>query len=88
MTYTVVLLREEDGRYSVYVPALRGCNTWGETLPHALRMAEEAMRLHAESLQVRGQSLPPDVSKVEVDLADATEAVIYKIALTEAAQVA
>jgi predicted RNase H-like HicB family nuclease len=36
MVYTVVLVREEVGGYSVHVPALEGCHTEGDTLPEAL----------------------------------------------------
>ena len=88
MTYTVVLLRENDGRYSVSVPALKGCHTWGETLPEALRMAEEAIQLHLESLEAHGDPLPPDVQTVAFDLQDATEAVVYKVSIREKATVA
>ena len=38
MTYTVVVSREEDGRYSVVVPALNSLATFGDTMPQALRM--------------------------------------------------
>lgn len=88
MTYTIVLLRENDGRYSVSVPALKGCHTWGETLPEALRMAEEAIQLHLESLESHGDPLPPDVQTVAFDLQDATEAMVYKVSIGERATVA
>jgi len=81
MTYTVVFVREQDGRYSVSVPALPGCHTWGESLPHAVRMVEEAMQCHLESLQAHGDPIPPDTSTFEVDMGDATDAVIYKVTL-------
>jgi predicted RNase H-like HicB family nuclease len=45
MTYTVAVLRESDGRYSVSVPALKGCHTWGDTLPEALSHAQGAKPL-------------------------------------------
>ena len=79
MTYTVVLLREDDGRYSVFVPALSGCYTWGETLPHALRMAVEAMALHLASLADHGDPIPDDVSTFALNLEDAVEAVIHRV---------
>ena len=47
--YTVVLMREPDGRYSVSVPALPGCLTWGEHLPEALRMAQEAIEAYVQN---------------------------------------
>ena len=88
MVYTVVFVREDDGRYSVHVPALPGCHTWGENLPHSVRMVEEAMQCHVASLQAHGDTLPTDVAKVSFDLEDASEALVYRIALPETAQVA
>ena len=35
---------EEDGAWCVHVPALPGCNTWGETYDHAIEMAKEAIQ--------------------------------------------
>ena len=88
MTYTVVFVREEDGRCSVHVRALKGCHTWGENLPHAARMAEEAMQCHLESLQARRRPLPPGVDTVAFDLQDATEAMVYKVTVPEATRAA
>jgi antitoxin HicB len=79
MTYTVVFVREEDGRYAVSVPALPGCHTWGENLPHAVQMVEEAMECHLESLQAHGDPIPSNTSTFEVDMGDAAEAVIHKV---------
>ena len=87
-SYTVVLLREEDGGYSVVVPALPGCFTQGSTVPEALERAKEAMRCHLEAMQADGDPIPPDVTKVSFDWEDATEAVVYKVMLQEAAPVA
>ena len=83
MTYTVLFVREEDGRYSVHVPALKGCHTWGENLPHAVLMAEEVIALFVESLQERGEVIPEDAAVVPVELGDATEAVVYRLAVKE-----
>jgi len=85
VTYTVVLLREEDGRYSVFVPALPGCVSWGNDVPEALRMIEKAIALHTESLQARGRPLPDDVTTFTLDMEDATEAVVYRVTVLEAA---
>ncbi len=88
LTYTVVLMREQDGRYSVSVPALDGCFTWGKTVPHALQMAEEAIQLYLEVLQEDGDPIPPDSPQVSFDMAAATEALVYKLTVREAAAVA
>jgi antitoxin HicB len=83
VTYTVVFVREEDGRYSVHVPALKGCHTWGENLPHAVLMAEEVITLFLESLRERGKPVPQDADTVTFSLGNATEAVVYRLAVKE-----
>ena len=88
MTYTVVLVREEDGGYCVHVPALKGCHTEGDTLPEALEMAREAILCHTESLAQHGEPLPADVETVTFEWGDATEALVLKVAVREAAVVA
>jgi len=86
-TYTVVLMREEDGGYSVSVPALRGCHTQGQNLAEALFMAEDAIRLYLEVLQEDGKAVPPDKPDVRVNMRDATEALVYRLTLREPAAV-
>jgi predicted RNase H-like HicB family nuclease len=85
MTYTVVLYREPDGRYSVSVPALKGCHTEGESLAHAILMAEEVIALYLESLRDRGKSIPEDVETFSMDMGEATEALVCRLTVKEAA---
>jgi antitoxin HicB len=56
--YEVVLTPEEDGRYSVTVPALPGCVSQGETREEALAMIREAIELYLESLEAHGDPVP------------------------------
>lgn len=79
VTYTVVLLREEDGGYSVSVPALKGCHTQGETVAEALLMAEEAILLYLEVLVEDGQPLPADKPDVRLNMRKAKEALVYRL---------
>ncbi|MBM3497485.1 MAG: type II toxin-antitoxin system HicB family antitoxin [Armatimonadetes bacterium] len=81
MTFTVVLVREEDGGYSVSVPALPGCFTQGDDLPEALRNSIEAIECHLESLHGHGDPIPSDVESCSVDVRHTREAVIYKVAV-------
>ena len=48
LKYTVVLIPEEEGGYSVEVLALPGCVTQGETREEAIVMAKEAIQLYLE----------------------------------------
>jgi len=79
-TYTVVLLREADGRYSALVPAVE-CASWGHTVPEALRMIEEALQCHLESLSVHGDPLPDDVTSFTLEMGDASEAHVYRVTI-------
>ncbi len=54
-TYRVVLKREPEGGYTVQVPALPGCITYGENVEEAISMAEEAIELYIDELESRGE---------------------------------
>jgi antitoxin HicB len=58
LTFTVVLEKESKGGYSVYVPALPGCASQGETRRQALKNIKEAVGLYLWSLREDGMSLP------------------------------
>ena len=68
-TYRIVLIPEDDGGYSVIVPALPGCFTQGDSRQEALEMAREAIELHLEALRDDGEEIPADqvqIAEVEV----------------------
>lgn len=89
MTYTVVLLREADGGYSVMVPALKGCWTQGDSLPEALEMAKEAIEGFLSCLAADGRPFPGDVQHIAFDWPEETvEAVTYRVHVPEVACVA
>jgi len=88
MTYTVVLVRDEDGGYCVHVPALKGCHTEGDTLPEALEMARDAIECYLGSLEKHGEPCPPDVHTVTFDWENGTEALVYRLSVSEAVAVA
>lgn len=77
--YTVVLLREEVGGFSVSVPALPGCHTQGETVPECLDMAREAIRGFVTSMVKHGETVPDDVHEFSFDLGDALDASVYRV---------
>lgn len=70
-TYRIVLIPEDDGGFSVIVPALPGCFTQGDTREEAMEMAKEAIELHLEALRDDGEAAPDDrveVESVEVEV--------------------
>jgi predicted RNase H-like HicB family nuclease len=58
MKYRVVLEPQEEGGFTVYVPALPGCVSQGETVEEATENIKEAISLYLESLRERKISVP------------------------------
>lgn len=67
-TYRINLRKEEEGGYTVFVPSLPGCITYGETVDEAIDMAKEAIELYIEELQDRGEYVPDDSNVLEYSL--------------------
>ncbi len=67
-TYRILLTPEEEGGFSVSVPALPGCFTQGETIDEAIEMAKEAISLYVESLEDDGEPVPDDSKSLEYSL--------------------
>jgi antitoxin HicB len=66
--YTVILEPNypEQG-YTVRVPALPGCITYGRTKEEALTRAKEAIEGFIEGLEKAGEPIPEEVTPVEMD---------------------
>jgi predicted RNase H-like HicB family nuclease len=58
LNYRIRLEREEEGGYTVIVPALAGCVTFGETVEEAIEMAKEAIEGYIETLMELGRDVP------------------------------
>ena len=58
MTYAAILRSEPEGGFTVFVPALRGCLSYGENIPQALRNAEEAIECFLLGLRDTGEQPP------------------------------
>lgn len=67
-TYKIHLHKETDGGFTVSVPALPGCVTYGEDLDKAIAMAKEAIELFLEELQDRGEAIPDDSNTLEYSI--------------------
>jgi predicted RNase H-like HicB family nuclease len=59
------LEKEEEGGYTVIVPALTGCVTFGETVEEAIAMAKEAIEGYIETLIDLGKEVPTDNDVLE-----------------------
>jgi antitoxin HicB len=67
-TYKIMLHKEPEGGYTVTVPALPGCVTFGEDVDEAIAMAKEAIDLYIEELQSRNEPVPDDTNTLEYSL--------------------
>lgn len=67
-TYKILMNKEPEGSYTVMVPALPGCITYGDTVEHAIQMAQEAIELYIEELHERGEEIPDDSDTLEYTL--------------------
>ncbi len=68
LTYRILLTKEPEGGFTVNVPALPGCVTFGENIDHAMEMAKEAIELYVETLQAEGDLVPDDSQTLEYSL--------------------
>lgn len=60
LSYRILLREEPEGGFTVTVPALPGCITFGETTAEAIAMAREAIELYVESLTAHGEEVPTE----------------------------
>jgi predicted RNase H-like HicB family nuclease len=66
--YTVILEpNEPEEGYTVRVPALPGCITYGRTREVALVRAKEAIEGFIQGLEKAGEPIPEEVTPVEMD---------------------
>ena len=60
------IFHKEDESYWVEFPDLKGCNTYGSTIPEAMEMAQEALGGYLLSLLEHGDNIasPSDISAI------------------------
>jgi len=68
LNYRILLRKEPEGGYTVIVPSLPGCVTYGDTIEEAIEMAREAIELYAESLKKHGEEMPTEEGTLEYTL--------------------
>jgi antitoxin HicB len=56
--YKILLRKEEDGTYTVIVPSLPGCLTFGRTVEEAQEMAKESIEGFIACIVARGEEVP------------------------------
>ncbi len=68
INYRILLRKEPEGGYTVMVPSLPGCVTYGETIEEAIAMAKEATELYIESLKGHNEEVPTEDGTLEYTL--------------------
>lgn len=68
LTYRVFLRKEPEGGYTVIVPSLPGCITYGGTIDEAKKMAKKAIELYIETLKAHGEDIPTEEDTLEYTL--------------------
>ena len=67
--FTVVIERDEDGRYLAVCPGLQGCYTEGSTEEEVRDLIEDAIRLHVEDRLATGEPIYEEVGTAKVRVA-------------------
>lgn len=62
--FTAIFEPAEEGGYVVYVPALPGCMTQGETFEEAEIMAKDAIEAYLETLKDLKEEIPTESDKI------------------------
>jgi predicted RNase H-like HicB family nuclease len=69
LSYRITLRKEPEGGYTVLVPALPGCVTYGKTVEEAIEMAKDAINGYVESRLIEdGEAIPIEEDLIECRL--------------------
>lgn len=60
LKYTIIYTPEPEGGFTVTVPRLPGCVTYGSDLNEAKKMAKDAINLYLQSLNKHNESIPQE----------------------------
>ena len=71
VNYTAVFQKEHEGGYTVFVPLLSGCVSYGKNLEQAKKMITDAIELYIESLNDHKEEIPMEnnvfYSQINID---------------------
>jgi predicted RNase H-like HicB family nuclease len=67
--FRVLIDQDEDGIFVAQVPSLPGCITQGATRQETIANAQEAITAYLESLNARGEPIPPSINEELVEVA-------------------
>ena len=64
LRYTIILKEEPEGGYTVIVPSLPGCVTYGKTVEEAKKMITDAIKGYLKSLKKHHEPVPEDTTSL------------------------
>jgi len=67
-SYRILLRKEPEGGYTVTVPSLPGCVTYGDTVEETIEMVKEGIELYIESLKEHCEEIPSEEETLEYTL--------------------
>lgn len=70
LKYTAIFEPADEGGYVVYVPALPGCVTEGDTLEEAMAMIKDAITGYIKSLNKHHEPIPEEKGPSLVSVID------------------
>ncbi len=62
--FTAIFEPAEEGGYVVYIPALSGCATQGETFEEAENMAKDAIKGYLKTMRDLKEEIPVESEKI------------------------
>jgi predicted RNase H-like HicB family nuclease len=68
LNYKILLKKEPEGGFTVFIPSLPRCITFGDTIDEAIEKAKEAIELYIESLKAHGEEIPTEENILEYTL--------------------
>lgn len=77
--YNLIFTPEPEGGFTVTVPALPGCVTYGKTLTEAKKMAKDAIAGYLAVLKKHKQPIPTDANSFfsTVDIKTQNQKLVY-----------
>lgn len=60
LTYRIIIESDENNTFHAYVPALRGCHTWGKTIEETRRNIRDAINSYLRVLIADKEPIPED----------------------------
>ena len=59
-TFRTIIEPDENNTYHGWVPALKGCHTFGDSIEETKKNLKEAIEVYVESLEIDGELIPQE----------------------------